>query len=120
MAASIVTHSYPTVVPIPATVEQVTQLEIVALLSLRNRARQLEQQVREAEESIQSRLESNASVEAGEHAAELKESTRRNVAWRYVAERLGDRLYGDGKGESYCDRVLAGTKPTCTVSLIVR
>jgi hypothetical protein len=119
MAASIVTHSYPTVVPIPATVEQVTQLEIVALLSLHNRAHQLEEQIRDAEQSIQTRLESNASVETGEHSAELKESSRRNVAWRYVAERLANRLYG-GKGESYCDRVIAGTKPTRTVSLVVQ
>jgi hypothetical protein len=94
-------------------------LEIAALLSLRNRARQFAEQIRDAEESIQSRLESHADVESGEHTAELRESSRRSVAWRVVAERLGDRLYGEGKGEGYCDRVLQSTHPSRTVSLIV-
>ena len=125
MATQSVIHSVEqsksTVVsfPVPA-VESITQLEIVALLSLRNRARQIAEQIRDAEESIQSRIEANADVEPGEHTAELKESSRRSVAWRVVAERLGDRLYGDGKGEGYCDRVLQSTHPSRTVSLIVR
>jgi hypothetical protein len=104
--------------PVPA-VEPITQLEIVALLSLRNRARQIDEQIADAEESIQSRLESHADVEPGEHTAELRESSRRSVAWRVVAERLGDRLYGEGKGEGYCDRVLQATHPSRTVSLVV-
>jgi hypothetical protein len=105
--------------PVPR-VEPVTQLEIVALLSLRNRARQLAEQVSAAETSIRNRLEAHAEVEAGDHTAELTASSRRTVAWREVAERLGDRLYGDGKGEGYCDRVLQSTRPSQTVHLTVR
>jgi hypothetical protein len=37
-----------------------------------------------------------------------------------VAERLGDRLYGDGKGEPYCEKMLSSTKPARSVSLNVR
>jgi hypothetical protein len=104
--------------PVPA-VEPITQLELGALLSLRNRVRQLEQQIADAEASIQTRLEMNAAVETGEHTAELKESSRRSVAWRVVAERLGDRLFGSGKGDGYCERVLRSTRPTRTVNLDV-
>jgi hypothetical protein len=50
----------------------------------------------------------------------LKESSRRSVAWRVVAERLGDRLYGNGRGEGYCDRVLQSTHPSRTVTLVVQ
>ncbi len=105
--------------PVPE-VEPITQLEIAALLSLRNRARQLAEQVSSAETSIRTRLESHAAVEVGDHTAELTTSSRRTVAWREVAERLGDRLYGDGKGEGYCDRVLQSTRPSSTVHLTVR
>ncbi len=105
--------------PVPP-VEPITQLELAALLSLRNRARQLEQQIADAEASIQTRLEANAAVETGEHTAELKESSRRSVAWRVVAERLGDRLFGSGKGDGYCERVLRSTRLTRTVNLVIQ
>ena len=127
MATASISHNSCAVVAGPQlpvvsfpTVEQITQSEIESLLSLCNRARLLAEQIAEAEESIQARLEANASVEPGEHTAELKEGTRRSVAWRVVAERLAERLYGDGRGEGYCERVLLSTHPTRTVSLIVR
>lgn len=104
--------------PIPA-VQIVSQLEIITLLSLKNRARQLEAQIVEAEESVRERLESGAPVEAGEHTASLKESFRRNVAWREVSERLAERLYGEGRGEAYCENVLQNTKPSRSVSLVL-
>jgi hypothetical protein len=105
--------------PIPAP-EPVTQLELAALLSLRNRARQLAEQIEDAESSIQTRLEARATVETGEHTAELKESSRRSVAWRVVAERLADHLFGKGKGDGYCERVLRATRPTRTVNLVIQ
>jgi hypothetical protein len=105
--------------PVPAP-EPVTQLELAALLSLRNRARQLEEQIEDAEASIQTRLEANATVETGEHTAELKESSRRSVAWRAVAERLADHLLGKGNGDGYCTRVLHATRPTPTVTLVIQ
>jgi len=106
------------VVPFPAP-EPITQLELAAFLSLRGRLHQLEKHVEDAEQSIKERLEKGCLVEEGDHTATLKENLRRNVAWREVCERLGDRLFGNGKGEPYCERVLASTKPTRTVSLKV-
>jgi len=118
MATANVTHPVvPFVIHTPRTPEPITQFEIAALLSLRNRARQLEQQIATAENSIRTRLASGASVEAGEHTAELKESFRRNVSWRDVAWRLAERLYGEGRGEAYCANTLQHTKPNRTVSL---
>jgi|SRR5579864_2692050 len=119
MATQIIAS--PQVVPfpvVPQTVE-ITQLELAALLSLRNRARQIAEQVEAAEKSVRSRLETGAAVEPGEHTAELKESFRRNVGWRDVSERLAERLYGEGRGEAYCENVLQNTKATRTVSLSI-
>jgi len=114
----LVEQSKLVVVPFPAP-QTVTQLELTTLLSLRGRLRQLETQVEQAEQSIKDRLGAGCSIEEGDHSAELKESFRRNVAWREVCERLGDRLFGNGKGEPYCEKVLASTKPSRTVSLVV-
>jgi len=110
-----------TVVSFPAvpSVEQITQKELNALLDSRSLLAQLEKQVREQEAAIRQHLEAGASVESGPRVAELKEAFRRNIAWREVAERLGDRLYGDGKGEAYCNKVLQSTKPTRTLNLWV-
>ncbi len=111
----------PQVVPFPVTpaIEPITQFELAALLSLRKRARQLAEQVEMAEKSVRTRLEVGVSVEAGEHTASLKESFRRNVAWREVSERLAERLYGEGRGEAYCENVLQNTKPSRSVSLLI-
>jgi hypothetical protein len=87
------------------------------LLSLRSRLHQLEEQVETAERSIQARLEAGCSVEGGDHVAKLKTNSRRNVAWKDVVVRLAERLKLDG--QAYCARVLASTKPTKTVALVV-
>ena len=105
-----------TVVPISAP-QTVTQLELTVLLALHGRLSQLEEQVKEAEQSIKSRLEAGASLESGDHRAELKENFRRNVAWKDVVVRLAERLKMDGV--AYCAKVLNSTKPTRTVSLVV-
>ena len=72
-----------------------------------------------AESEVKTALEAVPPVEPGTHVASLKETFRRNVAWREIVSRLGDRLYGDGKGSAYCARVIAGTKPSRSVQLIV-
>jgi hypothetical protein len=110
--------SIPFVVPreIPAP-QPVTQLELTALLSLRCRLSQIEVQVKQAEQSIKARLEDGCSVEVGDHVASLKENFRRSVAWKDVVVRLANRLKMDG--ELYCARVLASTKPTRSVSLVI-
>jgi hypothetical protein len=87
-------------------------------LSLRNRLSRLEEQVATEEAALKARLEAGANVESGVHIAELKEHSRRNVAWKEVVVRLATRLKLDG--EAYCARVLAATKPTRTVSLVVK
>lgn len=115
------THVLPHVVPISPVTEEITQFELTALLSLRNRARQLAEQVEAAEGSVRERLESGAQVEAGEHTAELKENFRRSVSWRDVTLRLAAKLYGGPKrADAYCDNVLQNTKPARTVSLQVQ
>lgn len=114
------TNAIPAVIPFPVpAVEQVTQFELAALLSLRNRARQLAEQVEAAENSVRERLEAGARIEAGDHVAELKENSRRSVSWRDVTLRLAAKLYGPKRAEAYCENVLQNTKPTCSVSLIV-
>jgi hypothetical protein len=105
-----------TVVPFPAP-QTITQLELTALLSLRGRLSQIEEQVETAEQSIKARLETGASLEPGDHRAELKENFRRNVSWKDVVIRLAERLKMDG--EAYCAKVLSSTKPSRTVSLVV-
>jgi hypothetical protein len=118
-------HSYnasttPNVIPITSLPPQeISQLELTTLLSLRNQAKKIEENLADAERSIKARLEAGGYVEPGEHTATLKENSRRNVSWREVATRLGDKLFGTGKGDLYCERVLRSTKPTKSVSLIV-
>lgn len=99
---------------IPAR-EVISQEELGLLLSLRGRLKQLEGQIATAEQSLKSRLEAGARVQPGDHTAELKEHSRRSVPWKAVVCRLALRLKMDG--EAYCERVLAATKPTKSVSL---
>jgi hypothetical protein len=100
-------------IPFPAIqAEQISQQEIALLLSLRNRARQLAEQVEAAETVVFDRLCAGASVESGEHSAIIKESSRRPVSWREVAERLAVKAFGKKCGELFCPKVLAGTKPS--------
>ena len=110
-----VPHSL-SVVPFPA-VEPIPQLELTVFLSLRGRLHQLEEQVRQAEQSIKARLENGAALEPGDHRAELKENFRRNVTWKAVVIRLAERL--GMNGETYCARVLNSTKPTRTISVVI-
>jgi hypothetical protein len=110
----------PQVVPFPQSVpavESITQLELELLLSLRNRLKKLEDQVAAEEARLTARLEAGASVDPGVHVAEIKESWRRNVSWKSICIRLAKRLKLDGA--AYCARVLASTKPTRSIALIV-
>jgi hypothetical protein len=104
------------VVPFPAP-QPITQTELILLLGMRGRLHQLEEQVEQAEQYIKTRLEKGALLEPGDHRAELKENFRRNVSWKDVVVRLAERLRMDG--EAYCAKVLASTKPSRTVSLVI-
>jgi hypothetical protein len=101
------------------TVAVITQESIERLIRARNLFEQMKDSIEVLENSVRVRLEAGATIEQGPHFARLDERYRRNVSWRSVAERLADRLYGDGKGEAYCARVLGGTKPDRSVSLSV-
>jgi hypothetical protein len=115
------TQTVPHVVSFPQSVpakETITQTELGLFLSLCARLSELEKQISAEEQSLRARLESGVSVEAGRYTAELRENFRRNVSWKHVAIRLANRLKLDG--QVYCARVLASTKPSRTVNLIVR
>jgi hypothetical protein len=115
-ATQIVSHVVPFPQLVPAN--QVSQVELQLLLSLRGRLSQLQSQVATAEESLKQRLQAGAIVEPGDHIAELKENLRRNVAWKVISARLALRLKLGGM--RYCEQILARTKPTKTVSLELR
>src|SRR5487761_52919 len=101
------TKAIPFVVPAQPSliVESISQAELTLLLSLRGRLHQLESQCESAEQSIKERLEQGASVEPGDHMAQLTTSYRRNVSWKSVAERLAYRF--NLNGEAFVARVLA-------------
>jgi hypothetical protein len=117
MASAKQSIPFPVFSQLHTRTEPITQLELELFLSLRNRLKQLESQVAAEEAALKSRLEAGTSVDPGVHVLELKESFRRNVSWKDVVMRLATRLKMDGAG--YCARVLASTRPTRTVSLIV-
>jgi hypothetical protein len=103
------------VVPTPETI---TQNELSMLLSLRGRLHQLAAQVEAAEQSVKERLEHGATVEEGDHLAELKESYRASVAWKDKAIDLADRL--GLSGEVWAKNVLTHTAKNRIVSLVLQ
>ena len=111
-------HEVPQVISLPSDVRQIPQEALIRIIQLRNAVAAFKQHLEAAESEVRSALESGAAVEPGVHVASLKESLRRAVAWREVAERLADRLY-NGKGAGYCENVLQNTHPSKTVSLVV-
>jgi hypothetical protein len=116
------TQTLPHVVSFPQSVPatELSQKELVDLFEARNVLSQLETQVESMESDLRARFEAGANVEQGVHIANLKEVFRRNIAWRGISERLADQLYGAGKGEPYCEKVLQSTQPNRIVSLIVK
>jgi hypothetical protein len=117
MATQIVSAG-ASVVPFPQiAIDQITQAELVIVVTLRSRMRALEVQVEAAETDIRARMDAGCEVETGERSVELKANSRRSVAWREVAERLAIKAFGKKRGELYCPRVLAATAPSITYSL---
>lgn len=121
MATQTVTQR-PHVVQFPQSVstEEISQQELIHLIEARNTLDALKKHVETLESGLKTRLESQVPVQAGVHVASLREAFRRSVAWREVSEGLADQLYGIGKGEPYCESVLASTQPTRTLSLVVK
>jgi hypothetical protein len=108
------------VLQLPASfLKPISQLDLETVILLRNTLRRKQQDLDSMEAALKARLEAGASVEEGVHTAEMRTSTRRTVAWKAVAADLADTVFGDGKGDSYCEDVLNSTVPTKTVSLHV-
>ena len=108
----------PQVVPFPEK-PQITQVQLVRVISIRNMIESLKGDLEVVETQVKAGLEAGVPVEPGTHIARLKECFRRSVAWREIAERLAERLYGEGRGSAYAANVLQNTKPDRSVNLVV-
>ncbi len=111
------TQTVPQVVPFRQPTETITQAELTLLLSLRNRLRQIEEHVAEAEQSVRVRLEAGAPVEPGDHVARLEEHFRASIAWKEKAIDLAERLGLNGR--AWAQNVLSHTTKTRTVNLFI-
>ena len=101
----------------PAVPEPITQLELAALLSLRGRLLQLQQQVEAEEQSVKARLGAGAPVDPGDHTARLEEHFRASVPWKQKAVDLAERL--GLNGAAWAQNVLTHSAKTRTVSLFI-
>ena len=113
---------FPSTAQVPQTIQtpqEITQGDLSYILATRLEIQRFKANLTEAEESLKFRLKAGAQVESGVFRAWLKEHFRRAVAWREVADRLAERLYGNGRGSGYCEGVLKNTKPTRTVQFVV-
>ena len=112
---------FPKQVPetIPKPPQEITQGDLSFILATRMEVERLKYLLTEAEASVKARLEAGAAVEQGPHVGTLQENFRKSPGWRDVAERLAERLYGNGRGFGYCEGVLKNTKPTRSVQLVV-
>lgn len=106
-------------VPFPQPAREVSQAQLKNIISLRNSFAALKSELEAAEVEVKAALESGVPVEPGLHIAALQEHFRRSIAWREVSGRLAERLYGEGRGEAYCENVLQNTHPTRSVELKV-
>lgn len=108
------TQTLPQVISFPQSVpavQSVSQGNLAQILELRHRIESLEAELKAAESSVRAQIEAGAAVEPGLLNAFLKTTERRSVSWKFVCERE--------LGEKYCNRVLAHTKPSETISLVV-
>jgi hypothetical protein len=97
--------------------DQISQAELAEFFGAQKTLAALEKHVDILESTLLARLRSGATVEAGEHTAEVKRSARRSPSWKEVVKRLAGRLGMDG--DAYCSNVLAHTKPSESFSLEV-
>jgi hypothetical protein len=98
--------------------EQISQFELAALLSLRHRSEQLEEEIKKAEGSLISRLRAGAPIEPGEREVEVRRSLRRAPSWKSVTKRLARRLGLDP--DAYVSGVIVRTRPSESFSLEIR
>ncbi len=90
----------------------VTQFQLARYASIAGQLESLKAEHSTLQAQLIASLSSGASVEAGARSASLKACERRSVSWRSVVERL--------KGAGYVSNVLAHTKPSSYVKLIIK
>ena len=96
----------------PILSHSVTQFQLGRYSALSNQLEVLKAEQAQLQQQLISALQSGASVEAGARSASLKTCERRSVSWRSVVERL--------KGAGYVSNVLAHTKPSSYIKLIIK
>ncbi len=89
-----------------------SQFDLTRYATLANQLEALKAEQSALQQQLIAALSSGATVEAGARSASLKACERRSVSWRSVVERL--------KGAGYAQNVLAHTKPSSYVQLIVK
>jgi len=97
--------------------QQISQVDLEEYILFKRLAREAQEKFDAKDSDLRAKLESGSAIEEGVHVARLEERFRKNVSWKDVVIRLADRLKLGG--ESYCEKVLASTKPSRTVSLVV-
>ncbi len=98
--------------PIISQPQAITQFDLARYVTLANQVEALKAEQSTLQGQLIAALSNGAEVEAGARSASLKTCERRSVSWRSVVVRL--------KGEGYVSNVLAHTKPSSFVKLIVR
>jgi hypothetical protein len=99
---------------------RITQATLRKLLLAKKRIADLEASVKVTEEQILAALKDGSTVQNGVLIAEVRQTERRNVAWRQAFEEQISKRDGDGKGKELADRILAATHPQTYESLSVK
>ncbi len=96
----------------PILSHSISQFQLARYSALSNQLESLKSEQAQLQQQLIAALSSGASVEDGARSASLKACERRSVAWKDVVIRL--------KGAGYAQNVLAHTKPTSYIKLIIR
>ncbi len=98
--------------PILSQPQTITQFDLARYASLTAQIDTLKAEQSALQQQLMTALGSGATTEPGARSASLKTCERRSVSWRSVVERL--------KGAGYAQNVLAHTKPSSYVKLIIK
>ncbi len=96
----------------PILSHSISQFQLGRYATLANQIEALKAEQAALQQQLIAALGSGAEVEAGARSASLKTCERRSVSWRSVVERL--------KGAGYVSNVLAHTKPSSYIKLIIK
>ena len=99
-------------IPILSHPQTITQFYLARYETLSAQLKALKEEHLELEQQLIAQLSSGIQVESGARSACLKSYDRRSVSWKAVVIRLRD--------EAYIKRVLAATKPTRVIKLVVK